>query len=226
MFICMCGMPDDGQPMKAPDFPPVRLFGVFAGLAATNLAAWAWAIVAFHSYPVLLGTALLAYSFGLRHAVDADHIAAIDNVARKLMQAGRRSELTGLYFSLGHSTVVVVASLGIALGAGALTAHFPGVRQTGGFLGTSVSVLFLFAIAIANLFILGGVYRAFQRVRDGGRLEEADLNLLTARGPLSGIFRPVFRAHTHFLAHVSAWVSIRPRFRHRNRDRRARNFCC
>src|SRR5207237_1264101 len=81
-----------------------------------NAMAWCWAIAAFHSYPVLLGTALLAYSFGLRHAVDADHIAAIDNVARKLIQSGRNPDYTGLYFSLGHSTVVALASLGIALG--------------------------------------------------------------------------------------------------------------
>jgi nickel/cobalt transporter (NiCoT) family protein len=193
MCTCMYAARDNRRAMKTTRFVRVHRLGVFAALAAANLAAWAWAIAAFHNYPVLLGTALLAYSFGLRHAVDADHIAAIDNVARKLMQAGRNSELTGLYFSLGHSTVVILASLGIAFGAGALTAHFPEGRQAGGLIGTTVSALFLFAIAIANLFILGGVYRAFQRVRDSGRLDEGDLNLLSARGALSAILRPIFR---------------------------------
>jgi nickel/cobalt transporter (NiCoT) family protein len=192
MSICTCGARDDGNAMKTGVFPPYRLFGAFAGLSAANLAVWVWTIAAFHGYPVLLGTALLAYSFGLRHAVDADHIAAIDNVARKLMQSARNSDLIGLYFSLGHSTVVILASLGIALGAGALNAHFPAARTAGGLIGTTVSAFFLFAIAIANLFILNGVYRAFQRVRSSGRLDPADLNLLCARGVLSGIFRPIF----------------------------------
>src|ERR1700679_2421928 len=86
-----------------------RIALLYLVLAAGNLLAWAWALAAFHDYPVLLGTALLAYTFGLRHAVDADHIAAIDNVTRKLMQAGQRPVAVGLMFSLGHSTIVVLA---------------------------------------------------------------------------------------------------------------------
>jgi high-affinity nickel-transport protein len=74
-----------------------------AGLIAANVAAWAWALVAFRDFPALLGTAFLAYTFGLRHAVDADHIAAIDNVTRKLMQEGKRPVGVGMFFSLGHS---------------------------------------------------------------------------------------------------------------------------
>jgi high-affinity nickel-transport protein len=171
-----------------------KLVCTYAALIGANLAAWAWAIAAFHQYPVLLGTALLAYSFGLRHAVDADHIAAIDNVTRKLMQSGKPSERVGLFFSLGHSTVVVLASLGIALGAGALNTRFAGLKDAGGLIGTSVSALFLFAIAIANLFILAGVYRAFQRVKSGGTLVEDDLDLLLSGfGVLARIFKPLFR---------------------------------
>src|SRR5690349_4826651 len=102
-----------------------RIILLYGGLLAANVAAWAWALVAFQDYPVLLGTALLAYGFGLRHAVDADHIAAIDNVTRKLMEAGQRPFAAGLHFSLGHSTVVVLASVGIALTAGALESRFP-----------------------------------------------------------------------------------------------------
>ena len=172
---------------------PPRIVALFTALIAANVAAWAWAIAAFHDYPVLLGTALLAYSFGLRHAVDADHIAAIDNVTRKLLQTGQRSATVGLYFSLGHSTVVVLASLLIALGAGALNARFASVRELGGLIGTSVSALFLYAIAIANLFILAGVYRTFQRVKRGGRLIEDDLDmLLSGCGFLGRLFRPLF----------------------------------
>src|SRR5262249_45353040 len=86
-----------------------KLVGLSVVLAAANLAAWLWALAAFRDHPVLLGTALLAYTFGLRHAVDADHIAAIDNVTRKLMQQGKRPVAVGFFFSLGHSTVVVLA---------------------------------------------------------------------------------------------------------------------
>src|SRR5271168_1671863 len=90
-----------------------KIAGIYGILLAANVLAWTWALIAFHNYPVLIGTAFLAYAFGLRHAVDADHIAAIDNVTRKLMQDGQRPVATGLFFSLGHSTVVVLASVAI-----------------------------------------------------------------------------------------------------------------
>jgi high-affinity nickel-transport protein len=171
-----------------------RIAGLFGLLIGANLAAWAWAFAAFHDYPVLLGTAVLAYSFGLRHALDADHIAAIDNVTRKLMQEGQRPIGAGLYFSLGHSTIVVFASLLVAAGASLLSGGYDGYREVGGLIGTSISALFLFAIAIANLFILIGIYRAFQRVKDGGRYAEDDLNVLLGnRGFLGRLFRPLFR---------------------------------
>ncbi|HMI96547.1 MAG TPA: HoxN/HupN/NixA family nickel/cobalt transporter [Micropepsaceae bacterium] len=170
-----------------------KIVSMFAALAAANIAAWFWAFAAFRDYPVLLGTAILAYSFGLRHAVDADHIAAIDNVTRKLLQEGKPPGTVGLFFSLGHSTVVVLASLLIALGAGALNARFMEFKEVGGLIGTSMSALFLFAIAIINIFILLAVYRTFQRVKRGGCLVEDDLDLLLAgRGLLGRLFRPLF----------------------------------
>src|ERR1700729_873785 len=88
-----------------------RAAGIYGFLGCVNIGAWTWAFLAFRDKPVLLGTAFLAYTFGLRHAVDADHIAAIDNVTRKLMHDGKHPVSVGLFFSLGHSTVVVLASL-------------------------------------------------------------------------------------------------------------------
>src|SRR5690242_17708352 len=128
-----------------------RITAIGAGLIGFNIVCWLWALAAFRDHPVLLGTALLAYSFGLRHAVDADHIAAIDNVTRKLMQEGHDPSTVGLYFSLGHSSVVVIASIVVALGATAL-AGLESFGEIGGIIGTTVSTLFLFAIAIANIF--------------------------------------------------------------------------
>src|SRR5580700_11283836 len=109
-----------------------KLAALYAGLIGANLAAWVWALVAFRDHPVLLGTALLAYGFGLRHAVDADHIAAIDNVTRKLMQEGKRPVTVGFFFSLGHSTVVVLAVVAIVLTASALEGRFAALRDVGG----------------------------------------------------------------------------------------------
>ena len=82
-----------------------RIVGMYALLMLANLVVWGWALLAFRLHPVLLGTALLAYGFGLRHAVDADHIAAIDNVTRKLMQEGKRPVGIGFFFAIGHSLV-------------------------------------------------------------------------------------------------------------------------
>ena len=87
-----------------------RIAGIGALLILVNLGIWVWAALAFRDRPVLLGTALLAYGLGLRHAVDADHIAAIDNATRKLMQMGKRPVAVGLFFSLGHSSVVILAA--------------------------------------------------------------------------------------------------------------------
>jgi high-affinity nickel-transport protein len=171
-----------------------KITGIYGVLIAANVLAWIWALVAFHDYPVLIGTAFLAYTFGLRHAVDADHIAAIDNVTRKLMQEGKRPIGVGLFFSLGHSTIVVLASAAIALATVGLEGRFDLLKMVGGVIGTSVSVLFLFLVAAANFVILCSVYRTFQRVRRGGAYIEEDVDhLLAQRGLLGRLFRPMFR---------------------------------
>ena len=170
-----------------------RIVAMYGILFAFNVGAWIWAGMAFHRYPVLLGTALLAYSFGLRHAVDADHIAAIDNVTRKLMQDGKRPVAVGFMFSLGHSTVVVLGSAAIAEAALALQHRLDAVRNIASVVGSLVSAFFLFAIAIINLVVLRSIYRTFVRVRRGEPYVEEDLNLLlNGRGFLSRIFRPMF----------------------------------
>jgi len=172
----------------------LRAAVVYAILIAANLGAWAWAFTAFHDHPVLLGTALLAYGFGLRHAVDADHIAAIDNVTRTLMQDGKRPVAVGFFFSLGHSTIVVLASVAIAVTATAFKDQFEAFKSIGGVIGTLVSALFLLAIAAMNIVILVTVYRTFRRVKAGAPYVEEDLNMLLAgRGLLARLFRPLFR---------------------------------
>jgi high-affinity nickel-transport protein len=171
-----------------------KVIGLYVLLVAANVAAWLWALVAFHDYPMLLGTAALAYTFGLRHAFDADHIAAIDNVTRKLMQKGERPIAVGCFFSLGHSTVVVALSVAIAVTATTLQMRFDSVVRIGGIIGTSVSAFFLFAIAAANVIVFVSIYRTFRVVKAGGRFVEEDLDLALAnRGLLGRLFRRFFR---------------------------------
>lgn len=171
-----------------------RVIGIYAVLAIFNLGAWLWAFVAFHAQPLLLGTGLLAWGFGLRHAVDADHIAAIDNVTRKLMQDGQRPTTVGFFFALGHSTVVILVAAAVAATAAALQSRFEAWKAIGGIVSTSVSALFLFLIAAINIIILRGVWITFDRVRRGGAYVDEDFNvLLNGRGLLSRLFRPLFR---------------------------------
>jgi high-affinity nickel-transport protein len=174
-----------------------RIASIYAILLAFNIGAWLWASIAFHHYPVLLGTALLAYSFGLRHAVDADHIAAIDNVTRKLMQEGKRPVAVGFMFSLGHSTVVVLGSAAIAGAAMAMQHRLDAFKNIAGVIGTLLSAFFLFAIALVNLIVLRSIYRTFVRVRRGEPYVEEDLDLLLGnRGLLLRVFRPMFHMIT------------------------------
>ncbi len=153
-------------------------------LVAANLLAWLWALLAFHAHPLLLGTAAAAYGLGLRHAVDADHIAAIDNVSRKLMQDGRRPLAAGLFFSLGHSTVVLLLTLGIALTTKSLATDLLPLRDVLGRVGVSISALFLFAIAAANGVVFISVYRNFTALRRGERIAPAALEHLLKGGGL------------------------------------------
>ncbi|GGC82007.1 HoxN/HupN/NixA family nickel/cobalt transporter [Chelatococcus reniformis] len=182
--------PFDDQPFRV----RIKAATTFALLIAANLGAWIWAWIAFSDSPTLMGTAFLAYMFGLRHAFDADHIAAIDNVVRKLMQEGKSPYAVGFFFSLGHSTIVVLASIVIATTAAAMQSRFEAFHDIGGLIGTTVSALFLLAIAIANLFVLVGVWGAFVRARRGEPIVDEDLDaLLAGRGLLARLFRRTFK---------------------------------
>jgi nickel/cobalt transporter (NiCoT) family protein len=171
-----------------------KVGALYALLVAANAVIWTWAVIALADRPALLGTAVLAYVLGLRHAVDADHIAAIDNVVRKLMQEGKRPIAVGFFFSLGHSLVVALAVAAIAGAAFALRSHFHQFKLIGSIVGTGASAFFLLAIAIINLFVLRGVWASFRRARRGELVAEQELNLLlSGRGLLARIFRPLFR---------------------------------
>ena len=171
-----------------------KVIGIYAFLLTANIAAWAWALIAFHSHPVLLGTALLAYGFGLRHAVDADHIAAIDNVTRKLMQEGKRPVTVGFFFSIGHSLVLLIATAIVAITVMSLQSGFNNFNNVAGIIGTIVSGLFLLLMAILNLIVARSVYKTYKHVRRGGAYDDDSFNiLLNNRGLIAQIMRPLFR---------------------------------
>ena len=167
---------------------------------------------------------MLAYTFGLRHAVDADHISAIDNVTRKLMQEGQRPVGVGLFFSLGHSSIVVGLSIAIAIGAGAVKAHLPGLQQAGEVIGTSISAAFLFLVAGINLAVLVDIVRTFrsagrQNACDGAAVDD----MLRAARPDRPFVSSADQARGRQLEDVSDRRPLWVGFRHRDRGRLARH---
>ncbi len=170
-----------------------RIIGMYAFLVGFNVVAWLLAFIVFWNSPTLLLLALTAYTFGLRHAFDADHISAIDNVTRKLMQEKKRPVGVGFFFSLGHSTIVVVMTILIAAAAVAVQ-NFDQMKAIGGLIGTAVSSLFLFLIAIINIVILIDIYKTFREVKRGGEYNDATLDeSLNKRGLMGRFFRPLLR---------------------------------
>ena len=133
---------------------PFRVLLVIALLILINLVAWAICGLILSSHTHLLSTAALAYTLGLRHALDADHISAIDLMTRRLIATGQRPVTVGTFFSLGHSTIVVITSIVVAATAAGIAGRFDTFGTVGGIIGTSVSAVFLILLGIMNAYIL------------------------------------------------------------------------
>jgi len=147
-----------------------------------------------------IGVCVLAYTLGLRHAFDADHISAIDNTTRKLMSEGKQPLSVGYFFALGHSTIVVAVGIGVVVAErtvfGAVSHGGSALVQFGGVFGTVVSATFLFLIAILNLIILAGILRVFRMMRNGD-FDEVELERqLDNRGLLYRVFGRWMRSIT------------------------------
>ncbi|KAK4175535.1 putative transporter [Triangularia setosa] len=194
-------------PLNAIPFPAIRLISI---LVVVNLLVWAGVAVVLHYFPKLISPAVLSYTLGLRHALDADHISAIDLMTRRLIASGQRPVAVGTFFSLGHSTIVIVTCIVLAATAGAVRDRFDDFERIGGIIGTSVSGTFLLILCIANGWIL---YRLIQRLRQvlaeqraarqaPGYGSDAEANAdpvgdqmgLEGMGFLSNVFRGVFKA--------------------------------
>jgi high-affinity nickel-transport protein len=174
-----------------------KVLGIYALLFAFSLLCWGLSVLTALHYPVFLALAATAFTLGLRHAFDADHIAAIDNVTRKLMQEKKKPATVGLYFSLGHSTVVVVVAVLVALGASALRQGIQndssGLETFLGLFATCVSALFLFTMGFINIVILVQIVKTFRQATHGGIYDEEVMEAaLNQRGFLARIFRRLF----------------------------------
>lgn len=174
----------------------LRLSGLFGTVVALHLLGWGMLIWQARNYPGLLGFGTLAYSFGLRHAFDADHISAIDNTTRKLLQSGKRPLGVGLFFSLGHSSVVLLIAFAIGMAIRSVVGGIAGghgkLTVIGGLVGTSVSGLFLVVIGVLNLVIFLDVLGVFRRMRRGEHSRTSLEERLTGGGVLTRLFGKLF----------------------------------
>src|SRR4030095_3547651 len=144
-----------------------RLAGFYGVIAALHVVGWGLYLHYAGSHPALVGLGFVAYMFGLRHAFDADHIAAIDDTVRFLLQKGKRPLGVGFFFSLGHSTVVLALSVAIALAAGAVVTHIPEMKDIGSLIGVTVSGAFLLLIGVLNLTVLLGIVGVWRQATRG-----------------------------------------------------------
>lgn len=173
-----------------------KVVSIYSILITLNILIWAATLFGFAPYPALYGTSILAYTFGLRHAVDADHISAIDNVTRKLMQENKRPVAVGFFFGLGHSTIVVILGAVVAIAASLLKVDLQ-LQSVAGAIGTGASAFFLYLIAFLNAIVLVDIFRAFRKIQRGEGHSEQTLNeILNQRGFLARFFRPLFKITT------------------------------
>ncbi len=166
----------------------LRLSGFGGGVLFLHLLGWGLFLYYARHNPALAGLGSLAYTFGLRHAFDADHIAAIDNTTRKFLQDGKRSMGVGFFFSLGHSTVVFSLAAGLALAAKTVNSRIPGFQNVGGYIGASVSGTFLLLIGLLNLVVLLDILGVFRQMKRGAYNEQKLEEALQNQGLMSRFF--------------------------------------
>ena len=180
------------------------LIGVFSVVAFLHIAGWGL-FIHFNSNPayssltdssgalVYAGAGALAYSFGLRHAFDADHIAAIDDTTRLMLAKGKNPLALGLFFSLGHSTIVLALCIGVAFAARQAAKFQKDFAETGGLIGASVSTVFLYLVGILNLIILIGIIKVWKQAKTGKFSHQHLTDLLNERSLMRRVFKGAFK---------------------------------
>jgi high-affinity nickel-transport protein len=178
-----------------------RVAGFFGAVGVLHLAGWGLLLTYAANHPGFLALGGLAYTFGLRHAFDADHISAIDNTTRKLLQSGKKPAGVGFFFSVGHSTVVLLIAVALGLAVRSVVqgvvADNGQLRSLGGAVGTLVSGGFLVAIGIFNLVILLDIVRVYRRMRRGDYDRDGLEHELMSGGLMTRLFGRIFRLVDH-----------------------------
>ena len=181
-----------------------RAGAMLASVVALNVVGWLLLAAAVGGHYHItnteifgFGTGALAYTLGMRHAFDADHIAAIDNTTRKLVSDGKRPLSVGFFFSLGHSSVVFIMALLLNFGIRSLDEQVKndnsGLHTVTGVIGTTVSGTFLYIIALLNLIILVGIVKVFREMRTGRSSDEELDAQLDKRGLMNRFLGPIAR---------------------------------
>lgn len=166
----------------------LRLIGLYGFIVALHAVGWGLYLHYAAHYPALVGLGLVAYLFGLRHAFDADHVAAVDDTVRLMLQQGRQPLAVGFWFSLGHSTIVFLLAIAIAVAASAVAEDMPFLQRMGGVIGAGVSGVFLWIIGVLNLVVLLGILDVWRKGRSGTHDHEHLARLLGQRGLLNRLF--------------------------------------
>jgi len=173
-----------------------KLAGILILLLLANGLVWLLILLSAKFYPLILGLAAISYGFGLRHAVDADHIAAIDGTVRKLMQEGKRPVGVGFFFSLGHSMVVIGLCALIIISTSFVQSNLPAFKHTGSLIGLIISASFLIIIGIVNLITFKQTLTALRKKRQQVSDAQTPEQLMGSKGIVTKILRPLLKIVT------------------------------
>ncbi|OAX84955.1 hypothetical protein ACJ72_00681 [Emergomyces africanus] len=172
---------------------PLPALGIILLIAAVNIVVWVAAAIVLRFHPSLVSTAVLSYTLGLRHALDADHISAIDLMTRRLLATGQKAVTVGTFFSLGHSTIVIITSIVVAATAAAVSSKFDTYSRIGGIIGSSVSSAFLILLGIMNAYILYKLVQQMKKVLNLKPGEEDEVWKIEGGGVLFKVLKRMFK---------------------------------
>ena len=172
---------------------PFPAIAIITLLITINILVWIVVGIVLSRHPKLISTAVLSWTLGLRHAFDADHISAIDLMTRRLIASGQRPVTVGTFFSLGHSTIVIITSIVVASTAAAVEKRFDGFSRVGGIIGSTVSAVFLVVLGFMNVWILYKLLKELKRVMNTpADAQEPDFKI-EGGGCLFQVLKKMFR---------------------------------
>ena len=182
-----------GKLVALPGRTKIKLTVMYALIVVATLLGFTASVIVGRMSLLLAGLGIVSYVLGLRHAVDADHIAAIDNTTRKLLQQKKHPYTVGLFFSLGHSTIVLCLIVALIFATRAVVGQIPALQASGNIIGTAISGGFLWVIGIVNAVIVLSIYHMFKEMRSGKVTQEELERQMDDRSFMNRYFRPLFK---------------------------------